>query len=351
MDPQRLNQIVERFSRMRVVVLGDFFLDKYMVTDPAIAERSIETGLEARQVVEIRCSPGAAGTVTNNLSALGIGRIDALGVIGDDGQGYELLRGLHATRVGTDMLLQEQSRFTPTYTKPMSRTAQGEVELERLDIKNRAALPHSVEDELIGKLTRIVHHSGERRTADGADAIIVLDQVEERNCGVVTDRVRAALQSLGEERPDVPIFADSRVRIGEFRSVLIKPNQFEAARAELGDDVAEVPREVGERCGLAMAARTRRTAFVTLGAEGILVCESAGTATHVPAVRVAGPIDICGAGDSTTAGIVSALCSGATHAEAAFVGTLCASITIRKIGTTGTASPDELREAAAALAS
>jgi bifunctional ADP-heptose synthase (sugar kinase/adenylyltransferase) len=41
---------------------------------------------------------------------------------------------------------------------------------------------------------------------------------------------------------------------------------------------------------------------------------------------------------------VSALCTGATHAEAAFVGNLCASVTIRKLGTTGTASPDELRE-------
>jgi rfaE bifunctional protein kinase chain/domain len=345
MDLHRLNQIVDRFPDMRVVVLGDFFLDKYMITDPAIAERSIETGLEARQVVEIRCSPGAAGTVTNNLSALGIGRIDALGVIGDDGQGYELMRGLHATRVSTDLLIQEPSRFTPTYTKPMKRTPAGEVEMERLDIKNRAALPEEIENELIARLTRIVRHSGAHRTEDGADAIIVLDQVEERNCGVVTDRVRETLAQLGAERPEVPIFADSRVRIGEFRTVLIKPNQFEAARAELGDDVTEVPREVGERCGVAMAKRNERAVFVTLGPEGILVSEPGGEVAHAPARKVAGPIDICGAGDSTTAGIVSALCSGASHAEAAFVGNLCASVTIRKIGTTGTASPDELREA------
>jgi len=66
--------------------------------------------------------------------------------------------------------------------------------------------------------------------------------------------------------------------------------------------------------------------------------------THVPGVRVSGPIDIVGAGDSTMAGIVSALCSGATLVEAAQVGNLVASITIQQIGTTGTATRQQVIE-------
>ena len=62
-------------------------------------------------------------------------------------------------------------------------------------------------------------------------------------------------------------------------------------------------------------------------------------ATHLPAVHVDGEIDIVGAGDSTTAGIVSALCAGATRVEAGLIGNLVASITIQQIGTTGTATP------------
>jgi len=103
-----------------------------MIVDPTLVERSLETGLEARQVVGIRCSPGAAGTVTNNLSALGVGTIHAVGVVGDDGQGFELLRGLRATRVSTGTLTQSAARFTPTYLKTMMLTASGEQELERL---------------------------------------------------------------------------------------------------------------------------------------------------------------------------------------------------------------------------
>src|SRR5262245_16494329 len=90
----RLEGLLARVPDIHIAVLGDFFLDKYLIIDPALAEVSIETGLNCHQIVDIRCSPGAAGTVTNNLSALGVGRITALGVIGDDGQGYELLQGL-----------------------------------------------------------------------------------------------------------------------------------------------------------------------------------------------------------------------------------------------------------------
>lgn len=66
--------------------------------------------------------------------------------------------------------------------------------------------------------------------------------------------------------------------------------------------------------------------------------------TRVPTYRVAGEIDIVGAGDSTMAGIAAALCSGASLAEAGLAGCLTASITIQQIGVTGTATPAQLRQ-------
>lgn len=336
MTPDRLNEILARIPDLRIVVFGDFFLDKYLVTDPALLERSLETGLEARQAVEIRCSPGAAGTVTNNLSALGVGQIAAVGAIGDDGEGYELLRGLHRTRVDTTRLLQSERLFTPTYIKTMVRTPTGERELERVDIKNRAPMPPEMEDRLIAALTELVE--GQR------DAVILADQVQERNCGVVTDRCRRAIAELAGRHPEVLFFADSRVRIGEFRGVTIKPNQFEAAHALNLGWTGEVTRTQAAAMGRALALRNSRPVFLTVGEEGMLVFEGE-TCEHVPAPPVTGPIDIVGAGDSATAGIVCALCAGASLTEAAFLGNLCASVTIRKLGTTGTVSPEELRAA------
>ena len=344
LTPTRLDGILSRIPGLRIAVIGDFFLDRYFVTDPSLAEVSVETGLEARQVVGIRRSPGAAGTVTNNLSAMDVGTITAHGVIGDDGEGYELRRALEATRVRTEMLLSSADRFTPTYMKPMVREAAGERELERLDVKNRSALPAHLEEQVISTFRSVL------QGAEPPDAIIVADQVQERNCGVVTDRVRESLAGLAAKYPDTIFFADSRVRIGEFANATIKPNRLEAARALRGPQAGEPSLQEAREIGLALARRANRTVFLTLGAEGMFVCRPINKLPGDPVVlvrapQVQEPIDICGAGDSATAGIVCALCAGATAEEAAMLGNLCASVTIRKLGATGTASPDELRGA------
>ena len=35
MSPERLAELIDRFPRLRIAVLGDFFLDKYLDVDPA----------------------------------------------------------------------------------------------------------------------------------------------------------------------------------------------------------------------------------------------------------------------------------------------------------------------------
>src|SRR5207248_10256206 len=66
----RSEQILEHIPNLTVGVLGDLFLDRYLDIDAALTERSIETGLDAYQVVRVRSYPGAAGTVINNLATL-----------------------------------------------------------------------------------------------------------------------------------------------------------------------------------------------------------------------------------------------------------------------------------------
>lgn len=339
----RFLEILEGFPRVRLAVFGDFFLDKYLVIDPVLAELSLETGLEAHQVVAMRSSPGAAGTVTNNLAALEIGSIHAVGAIGDDGNGYELRQGLQRTGVNMEHLLVLDEIFTPTYTKPMVIAEDGgECESNRVDIKNRRPLSEVVQQRLIAELLAVL---------DEVDAVIIADQVEEPHLGVVTDWVREQLAEIAAKHPEKVFFADSRASIAAFRNMIIKPNAREAAlclesgpeartAAEEGQTALETCATMDElsEMGRELALRNGRPVYVTLGPEGMLVCTAEG-ATHVPGIPVEGPTDICGAGDSATAGIVAALCAGATSEEAALFGNLVASITVQQIGTTGTASP------------
>jgi len=334
-DRARLAEILAGFEHTRVLVVGDYFLDKYLDIDRGLAEMSLETGLEAHQVVRVRCSPGAAGTVVSNLRALKV-RVAALGAIGDDGEGYELLRGLQNQGVDTSPLLRVGDRHTPTYTKPMMREIDGRIhELSRLDIKNRTPLPAALEDALIERLADLM---------PVVQGVIVADQAPERNCGVLTDRVREALIALAGKYPEVVVAVDSRMRIGEYRQVILKPNEREAVRALDPQAAGEIALSSAEAAGRVLAGKTGRPVYVTIGSQGVLLCTEAGC-QRIPAVQVTGPIDIVGAGDSTMAGIVSGLCCGATLAQAGLIGNLVASVTIRCLGTTGTASQEQVLQA------
>jgi rfaE bifunctional protein kinase chain/domain len=330
----RIDDLLARLPKLTLGVVGDLFLDRYLEIDARLTEPSIETGLDAYQVVRVRPSPGAAGTVINNLAALGVGCIQAISVAGDDGEGYELGHALDALKVVDRRRVctaRDVAFHTPTYTKPMLHEAGKPArELNRLDIKNHTRLPASAEEHVL-------------RALDEAwpklDALLVMDQVSQENCGVITDRVRARLAALGKANPGKLILADSRERIGLFTNVAIKPNQTECEHASGGASPRSA--EAGAR---ELAQRSGRPVFCTRGERGILVVDPGkGTANEVPAYPVRGPIDIVGAGDSTSAAIASAIAAGASLVEAAAFGNLIASITIQQLGTTGTASPAQVR--------
>src|SRR5438046_6235698 len=120
LSDSRLDRILQRTPGLTIGVVGDLFLDRYLDIDAFLTEPSIETGLDAYQVVRVRPSPGAAGTVINNLVALGVGRVWPVAVIGDDGEGYELRQALGRMRaVDARWIFGRSDRRTPTYTKPM----------------------------------------------------------------------------------------------------------------------------------------------------------------------------------------------------------------------------------------
>lgn len=325
-----LDKILGRFPDLSVAVVGDFFLDKYLVVDRAVSETSLETGKEAFQVVATRQSPGAAGTVVNNLAALGAGRLYAVGLTGDDGAGYELRLGLAEQGVALHYLRRTPDFLTPTYTKPMELLpGGGEREMHRLDLKNRRPLSREAEETVLADLREVVTR---------AKALVIADQVQERNCGVITDRVREALARLGAEWPELVILVDSRVRAGEFREVMLKPNREEARAALEREAVAE-----DAALGQSLSRQSGRPVFLTCGLEGMMVC-TAEEAVAVPAAPVSGPVDIVGAGDSAAAALTLSLCAGASPVEAAIVGNLAASVTVQQLGTTGTARPEQVRE-------
>lgn len=336
MTGERLREIVRRFSEQRIAVIGDFFLDKYLDTDPRIIEHSVESGKSAHQVITIRHSPGAAGTVMENLSALDAGELHALGIVGDDGEAYDLVRDLHALRCNTDWLLRIPERMTPTYLKPRDMTDPSLAgEHERYDTKNRTPTPAGLIDRVIDGLDALLPK---------LDAVIVSDQIEMDDCGVITAKMRDVLADRALRYPELFITVDSRTHIHYFKNLTIKPNEFEAAgwTTRLPKPGERVDDDELSEAIIKLREKVNAPVMVTRGSRGMLVSDP--KPTPVPGVKLDGPLDITGAGDSSLAGATLALASGGTLAEAALIGNLVASITVQQLAVTGTARRDQLPE-------
>jgi bifunctional ADP-heptose synthase (sugar kinase/adenylyltransferase) len=327
----RLDSILVAFPRLTIGLVGDLFLDRYLDIDP-IEEMSIETGLEAYQVSKVRNSPGALGTVLNNLAALGVGLLVPVTVIGDDGHGYDLLKEIRKLPVDPAQMLCSPIRLTPTYTKPMKPDGGGvSREMNRIDVRTRQALSDDETKLLCERIAKVFHSS---------DGLIVLDQIVAAEQGVVNVIVRSQLCDLAEQHPEKLIFIDSRANLQRFQRGTLKGNLSEIAGRVAPD---EHPVAAASSAAASLARKTGRPTFCTLGNRGTLVARPGQEPTLVPGVRVEGPIDIVGAGDAATSGIVASLLAGADELEAATIGNLVASITVQQIGTTGTATPEQVR--------
>lgn len=319
----RAADLLTSMRSLRVLIIGDICLDRWCHYNPSFAEPSRETGIPRIAVTKTERTPGAAGTVANNLQSLGVKEVAVLGVTGDDGHGHELLKALRDRNIGTDLLVQHSDLPTFTYTKLINNETEVE-DKPRVDFIFTADMPADLEAEICERL-RKVHHS--------FDLICVSDQAETERGGVVTAAVRELLAEIAKDGKLV--WVDSRRRMELFRGAVLKVNHDEAleARRRSGDISLAEMRESTEA----------PVFFVTHGGSGVQILNHSGE-TWLLTQRVANPIDICGAGDSFSAGAACALAAGATHHSAARLGHLVASVTIMKRGT-GVALPEELLEA------
>jgi rfaE bifunctional protein kinase chain/domain len=320
-------EILEEIPKLSVLVVGDICLDLWCRYDPALAEPSRETGLPRTAVTSVESTPGAGGTVANNLRALGVERVAVLGAIGEDGFGWELSRALERRGVSTDMLVRAPEFQTFTYTKLLNRRT-GAEDVGRIDFVNCRPMPRAVEEQVRNSLQIF---------APAFDVVMVSDQAETKEGGVVTAGLRESLAALSASNRIV--WVDSRRRSELFRRVMLKPNRTEAEEASV--------RALGRVDLPGLREHTEAPLlYITDGANGATVYSGDG-AVQVAGRRVERPVDICGAGDSFSAGAVLALAITGSPESAARFGNLVSSITIMKKGT-GTASPAEVIAADAA---
>lgn len=318
-----VSEILDRITNTTVLVVGDICLDRWCRYDPTLSEPSRETGIPRIAVTRTTVTPGAGGTVAGNLTALLARQVAVLGVLGTDGYGTELERALIAREISPELVVRSARIPTFTYTKLIN--IQTDIEDQpRVDSIYAEPMPAEIEDQLLGHL---------RGFWPAFDVILVSDQAETQYGGVVTAKIREVLAELAAGTPDKVVWVDSRIREEHFRNLILKSNADEAEHASR--------RALGEANLDKLRAVTNAPMLVvTDGPRGAMYLRD-GESRRVPTRNVEHPVDICGAGDSFSAGAALALSITKSPEEALRFGNIVSSITIMKKGT-GIATPIEV---------
>jgi len=328
-EKKRCIEILESIKNVNVGIIGDFCVDIYWNADMTKSELSCETPHYPLPVVAERVYPGAAGNTAANMAALAPKSVKGLSLIGDDWRGMLLKSELEKRDIDTSRFVLTPGRFTNAYCKPMRKgISAAEYEDPRLDFANYSRISKDIEEQVIAALENL---------AGEVDIIAVSDQFEH---GIATDAVVQKIISLA--KGGAKITADSRYKIDAYTNVIIKPNEVESWRAVYNNE-GYLNATEGEfiKAAVELSKRNSAPVMLTLGSRGSVVVEGEKT-TRVEAEKLAGPRDICGAGDTFLSAFTCALGTGATAVEAAEIAAIASTVTVQKIGVTGTATAEEI---------
>jgi rfaE bifunctional protein kinase chain/domain len=306
----RLDEIVERFRALRVLVVGDVMLDVYLVG--SVARISPEAPVPVVQVERERVALGGAGNVVASVAALGAA-CDLVGCVAADGAGRRirsLLRDLAGGAVG-DRLVDLDDRPTTTKTRVVARHQQ----VVRFDVER---------DDEVGEGAVVALRAAVREAVAGADVLVLQDYNKGVLTGAVIGEALAAAREAG-----IPSVVDPKFR-NFFRfqgATLFKPNALEL-ESSLGEPLR------ARDDGWLEAARERAGAghlLLTLGEQGMALKSPGEPALRIPA-RAREVYDVSGAGDTVTAVVALALASGCAPPEAAHLANLAAGVEVQKPG-------------------
>jgi len=311
-----LIDLLDAFNRLRVVVVGDFLLDSYLVGD---AERvSPEAPVPVLKVVSQEDRPGGAAAVSAALAALGV-RVVCCGVVGDDGPGRRLSKLLESAGCDVDGLVSVPQRPTDQRTRLVGLAQHRHPQqLIRVDQVHRRPL----DPEPRARLVNAVRHAIGR-----AEAVCLADC----GCGVVdgalVEQVIAAATDAG--RPvlvDPSADCDAKALAGA-TGVVLNRTEIERLSGQSDDGVERLGETAAGMVGdLGLGAMV-----VTLDREGALLVERGRQPEHVPTTPQS-VYDNAGAGEVFAAVLAAAIAAKATWPDAVSLANVAAGLEVQRFG-------------------
>jgi len=306
---ERIETIISNMARMRIAVIGDLMLDRYLWG--AVERISPEAPVPVVRIRGESANLGGAANVAANVSSLGA-QVKLFGLVGDDADGKLLNELIDRGNFGDNSVVTASN--IPTIVK--TRIIAGSQHIVRIDRESNSPIDPSVIRKMLVRF---------RAVLGGIDAVIL----EDYNKGLLTSSfIETVIESCREAHVLVGI-DPKKENFWAYKGVnVFKPNlrELETAlgRTISGDDELKVAGlEIKERLEIDHLLVTRGRNGMTLFSEGNI------NDIHTQARLVH---DVSGAGDTVIATLMTSLAAGADINEAAALANIAAGIVIAEVG-------------------
>ena len=312
MTPLSITSFRDRLPNLRVLVVGDLMLDRYLWGH--VSRISPEAPVPVVDVSRIESRPGGAANVALNLGAMGA-QVAVCGVVGNDDNGKTLLGHLQSNGFNIDLVKAIEGRITTAKTRVIGNNQQ----ILRVDHEVVDPIPFDLSFELEAGIVASI--------AD-FDAVIF----EDYDKGLLSpDFIRAVTDAANQA--GVPSIVDPKFSnfLAYSGVTLFKPNLKELNEA-LGIRVAKhdlngVLRAV-EELRLRMP---HENTLITLSEHGVIAVDGQLASVHIPA-HFRKITDVSGAGDTVVAVMALGLAAGLPLLEAAEIANLAGGLVCEEVG-------------------
>ncbi|WP_319230162.1 bifunctional ADP-heptose synthase [Draconibacterium orientale] len=313
MDKAEVNEIFNRFSKIRALVIGDAMVDTYLWGK--VDRLSPEAPVPIVSVTTRENRLGGAANVSRNIQGLGA-TPKLFAVVGDDDNGKEFLNLLEKRKVSAEGIFIDPSRNTTVKNRVISAGKQ----IVRIDEESIEYISEEMENRLIDAIKTELE-------TQQVDVIVFVDY----NKGVVTPNLFKTINDLAQEK-GIPTSVDPKKQnFSNYKNVsLFKPNFKEFVEG------TSFPLKKGDLAALKKAAETFKTRqqlkliLITLSELGIFIIN--GDEEQYYPVAIRDIADVSGAGDTVIAVASLAMAAGLSPKIIAQMSNLAGGLVCEKVG-------------------
>ncbi|HRH43606.1 MAG TPA: D-glycero-beta-D-manno-heptose-7-phosphate kinase [Pyrinomonadaceae bacterium] len=300
------NQVLENFSKVNVLVVGDVMLDRYWWG--SVNRISPEAPVPIVNLEKENVLVGGAGNVAANIRGLGANPY-LIGIIGEDREGDLLCQTLKDSNISPDYLIKSPTRPTTVKTRIVAHQQQ----IARIDQEVVKSIPEFEENAVWGRIESII---------DKIDIVIISDYAK----GVLTENlilrlIRAGINKNKEILVD-PKGKEYKKYIG---ATLLTPNKKEAFEASGAEDVFFAGVKLLEELDL-------QSLLITQGEDGMTLFRRDQEPFQLPALA-RHVYDVTGAGDTVISTLAVSLGAKIDLPTAAKIANIAAGFVVEEIGT------------------